>query len=236
MKDIEFLRTLEEFNLGIFGISDIARVIDKNRSYSRLFAKRLEDRGLIKRVERSKYALVGTDAAIVASNLVYPSYISFLSGLAYHRRTTQIPRELQIASSRSKKELSYGGMKITFIKLKKDRIFGYRRERLRGGFAFVGEIEKIILDSLLLPTYCPIDESYSALTGGVDKEKIVEYAMKMDSAVLLKRLGYLLELAGIDVYEKLKPRLVTKYEPLNPYLPREGEKNQKWRLIINEVL
>lgn len=235
MKDVEFLRAIENSGLGVFGISDVARIINKDRAYARLFAKRLVDRGLIVRVEKSKYAAADADELVVASNLVFPSYISFLSGLAYHRRTTQLPREIQVAASRSKKSLHYGPTRIVFVKLKKERIFGYERVRLRRGFAFVGELEKVILDSLLLPERCPLSESYGSMEGGVDEGKIVEYAQKMGSGVLLKRLGYLLELAGMKA-DGLEQRVSAKYETLNPHLEAGGERSERWRLIINEVL
>ncbi len=235
MRDVEFLRAIENAELGVFGISDVARIIDKDRAYARLFAKRLVDRGLILRLEKSKYALAGADDYVVASNLVFPSYISFLSGLAYHKLTTQLPHEIQVAASKSKKGLRYGSSRIVFIKLKKERIFGYAREKLKTGFAFVGELEKVILDSLLLPGRCPISESYAAIKGGIDEEKIVEYALRMDSAVLLKRLGYLLSLTGMRA-DGLDKKISARYEPLNPHLESVGKKDARWKLIINEVL
>ncbi len=235
MKDVEFLRAMENSGLGVFGISDVARIINKNRGYARLFAKRLVDRGLMVRVEKSKYALADTDALVVASNLVFPSYISFLSGLAYHRRTTQLPRDIQVAASKSKKGVHYGSTGIVFVKLKGERIFGYERARLAKGYAFVGELEKVILDSLLLPGRCPLSESLGALRGGIDEKKIVEYARLMGSAVLLRRLGYLLETAGIDT-NGLEHDTRAKYEPLNPHLHSRGERDRRWRLIVNEVL
>lgn len=236
MKDVEFIRVIENSMLGVFGIPDIARIINKERGYARLFAKRLQDRGLIIRVEKSKYILTGTDIEIVASNLAFPSYISFLSGLAYHRRTTQLPHTIQIATSMHKKDVDYENARITFISLKKERVFGYGRMRLRSGYAFVGEVEKVILDSLLLPRCCPISESYGAIRDGVNREKILLYAGKMGSKVLLKRLGYLLEQAGIDTYAELKQHITARYEPLNPYLPGGEKKDRKWRLRINEVI
>lgn len=235
MRDIDFLRAIENAELGVFTISDVARFIDKGRGYARLFAKRLVDRGIIVRLEKSKYALTGADDYMVASNLIFPSYISFLAGLAYHKRTTQLSHEIQVAASRSKKGLRYGSTRIVFIKLKKERIFGYTREKTRGGFVFVGELEKVILDSLLLPERCPLSESYAAMKGGIDEEKIVEYALMMDSAVLLKRLGYLLSLAGLRA-DGLDKRISARYELLNPRLGVKGERDAKWRLIINEVL
>ncbi|MBU4256278.1 MAG: hypothetical protein L6265_01365, partial [Thermoplasmatales archaeon] len=103
------------------------------------------------------------------------------------------------------------------------------------GYAFIGEIEKVIVDSLFMPKYCPINETMNAFDG-IDGEKILNYALKMDSIVTLKRLGYLLELNGIDLYEKIKKHINKRYDLLNPMLPPAGENNNKWMLKLNEVL
>jgi len=95
----------------------------------------------------------------------------------------------------------------------------------------------MILDSLLLPQYCPIDETIRALDDkDLNIDILSEYGIRMDSIVILKRLGFLLESKGIDVSDKLEYKLNTKYDLLNPFLPGKGEKNRKWKLIINEVL
>jgi predicted transcriptional regulator of viral defense system len=86
-----------------------------------------------------------------------------------------------------------------------------------------------------MPKYCPISETMNAFDG-IDTKKILNYALKMDSIVTLKRLGYLLELNGIDAYEKIKKRINKRYDLLNPLLPPTGENDRKWMLKLNEVL
>jgi len=236
MHDREFLKKVEHLGIGVFGVSDIARITGKDRGYACLFAKRLKNRGLIKSVEKGRYVFPDTDPLIVASNLVHPSYISFLSGLAYYHRTTQIPVETQVVYSKSKKSVKYDDSTISFVKLRKERVFGYRREKLGNGFTFVGEIEKVIVDALFLPRHCPVSETFNALKEGVDVEKIINYALRMNSIVTLKRLGYLLDLTDIDVYDKLKKHINVRYDTLSPNVLRKGEKNRKWCLLINEVV
>ncbi len=236
MKLLDFIRTLEAYEKPVFTVNDVSKVIDADKKYARVYLNRLKAKGVVEAVERDKYVLAGTHPYVAATNLVFPSYMSFLTALHYYRATTQIPRIIYIASTRSKKSLTLKGYSLEFIKLKKERFFGYIRERFQGKFIFVAEKEKLIVDSLFLPWYCPVDEIYSAM--GDEKlsiDTLVEYGLRMDSVVTLKRLGYLLEKKGIDVYELLKHRLNRKYDLLNPLLPKKGEKNIKWRLIINEV-
>lgn len=99
---------------------------------------------------------------------------------------------------------------------------------------FIADKEKAIVDALYLPKYCPLDETYAALEE-VDITKVVSYALRMRSKVLLKRLGYLLELRGVDIYTQVKKQLNQRYDLLNPFHKRRKQKSKKWKLIINEV-
>lgn len=237
MKLLEFINALEKFEKPVFTVNDVARIIDANKDYARVYLHRLEANGVMEAVERNKYTLADNHPYVTASNLVFPSYMSFLTALHYYGATTQIPGSIYIVSTRSKKSLNIKGYSVEFVKLKKERFFGYTREKFQGKFIFVAEKEKLIVDSLILPRYCPIDETFKLLE---DKElktdTLIEYGLRMDSIVALKRLGYLLELTGIDVYDRLRSVLNRKYDLLNPFLEKKGDKNSKWRLIINEVL
>ena len=235
MQEREFIKKLKDLNLGIITISDTSHIINKDKNYAALYMKRLDDRGIIRRIEKGKYVLADTDISIISTNLVYPSYISFLSGLAYYHKTTQIPIMTQIVTTVSKKNIRYEQNQIQFIKLNKKRIFGYKKEKLKNGYAFIGDIEKIILDSLFIPEYCPLSEVKNALDE-VKIDTLLSYGLKMDSIVILKRLGYILELNGIDIYNELKRNINKRYDFLNPLLPKNGKKNKKWMLKINEVL
>ncbi len=234
MNERKFLEKIKNLNLSVLTIPDISRVISKDRRYAALYIKRLENRGVINRIEKGKYTLEDTDPLAVATNLVSPSYISFLSGLAYYHKTTQIPITIQVVTTTSKNDVDYRS-RITFVKFDRKRVFGYKKEKIGNGYAFIGEIEKVIVDSLFMPKYCPISEVVNALEG-VDTEKIIDYALKMDSIVTLKRLGYLLEVNGIDVYGRIKDCINKRYDLLNPMLPLAGENNNKWMLKLNEVL
>ena len=91
MNERQFIYKIQEQNLGVITISDAARLINKSRKYTALYLKRLENRGIINRIEKGKYSLPDTHSLIIATNLIIPAYISFLSGLAYYHKTTQIP-------------------------------------------------------------------------------------------------------------------------------------------------
>ena len=121
--------------------------------------------------------------------------------------------------------------------MKQNRFFGYKREKISRGFIFIAEIEKAIIDSLFLPKYCPIDETYRVFKEmeNINIKKLIDYALMMKKGIVLKRLGYLLERLDIDIYDKVKDNINYKYDSLD-IISNNGKKNKKWRLIINREL
>lgn len=238
MKTIEIIKVLESMNKKIFTINDISKIIKKSKKYTSLFVYRLKKKGLILEIEKKKYILKNTSNYTVFSNIIYPSYISFLTALGYYNLTSQIPKKIYIVSLKSKKEIRFENYSIKFIKFRPKIFFGYKREKTSDGLIFIAEIEKAIIDSLFLPKYCSIDETYKALSesiGIIDLEKLIEYSLKMESGVVIKRLGFLLEKNGIDIFNKVNKIINNKYDPLDT-ISKKGIKNKKWKLIINRNL
>ncbi|PIO03890.1 hypothetical protein COT48_03265 [Candidatus Woesearchaeota archaeon CG08_land_8_20_14_0_20_47_9] len=235
MQAIAFLKELEKLRKPVILLNDIARIIGKNKEYTRIYVHRLKERGLIKEIEKGKYAL-SDDPFEISSNLVFPSYISFITTYFIYGFTTQIPVVIHIVCSRPKMTICLENIEINFITFKKENIFGYKREHFRNKYIFIAEPEKAVVDSLYLPKYCPISETYEALKSkGISQERIIEYALRMNSIVTLKRLGYLMELNGIDIHKKVKHKLNSRYDLLNPFIKRSQTNSSRWKLNINEV-
>ena len=232
MKDIEFLENVRNSRLAVFTPLDISRLIRHSADYVYTYLNRLTKRGLVVRIEKGKYALPETPIESVATNLVYPSYISFLSAFYYHKRTTQIPREITVVSAQSKKPLEYAGYRLRFVRFSPKKILGYERN-INGHVWCLGSIEKSIVDSLYLPENCSVADTLIATREGVDEKRLIEFGLKMGSIVTLKRIGYLLGTIGVDVYDVLREHLNGKYDPLDPMLPIKGEKDKTWKLTIN---
>jgi len=234
MKAIIFLRIVQDLQKTIFTIEDVSRLMNKPAGYTRVYLHRLKLRGYLTTIEKNKYTL-SQDPFEVGSNLVFPAYISFLSAYYLHGLTTQIPVIVQVISSKPKKALSFQGMEIKFIKFQEKKMFGYSKQKFREKYLFLATKEKAIVDSLYLPEQCPMSETFEALRGKeIELPKLIEFALQMDSIVTLKRLGYLLEKRGIDIYPEVKGRLNARYDLLSPLLKRSKDNSGKWKLNINE--
>ena len=84
-------------------------VIDKNflkkhfgyeDNYSYLVLQRLEKKGVLTKIIKGKYTIID-DVYKIASNLYYPSYISFLTASMLKKCTDQIINTIQVNEQRT---------------------------------------------------------------------------------------------------------------------------------------
>lgn len=227
----KILDIIRESKLAVFTLNDILKVTGLRRNVAYVYVNRMLKRNLIYKIERGKFTL-HNDPFIVSTQLIYPSYISFFTALFLHGKTTQTINEIFVATSKRRKDLESFSMKIKFVKLNPEFMFGFKKVEKGGSFIFLAELEKVILDSLYLPRYCPISEVYRALKD-VNVERLHYFASKIKMEAVNRRLGYLLDILGVKTNLTVKSK--TPYK-LNPAKRSLGKFNNKWRLYINEVL
>lgn len=233
MQLLEFYQKMEESSLPIFSIKDISRIINKPVNYTKVYISRAKKKGIIQSVGRGKYCKSGTPVEVVASNIVFPSYISCLSALNFYGLTSQIPVEIQVITLKQKSSLFFQNNSIKFIHFQKKRFFGYTHQ----DNVFIADIEKTLVDGLYLSNSISLEEIIFAIQSTeLNVNKIIEYAIAMDSNVLLKRIGYILEKLGFTEGRSLSKLINNKMDPLNPALSLHGSKETNWNLLINEEL
>ncbi len=181
-------------------------------------------------IEKGKYTLQ-TNPLSYATTLVSPSYCSYRSALSYYQLTNQIPLKVQVAIRKYKRPLH----EIEFIQTK--YLFGYTRTTLGDFDLFIAEKEKLLLDCLMHPVAGVMPSELSELLKKpLSYEKLKQYLLKIDDLNLIKRAGFLLEKAGIDIYPIFKQRIQQSknYPRLTTLLPKTNDINSRWRLNINE--
>lgn len=204
---------------------------------------RMEQLGLVARVQRGTFLLLGlapekvlSNPLFIGCNLAAPSYVAFWSALHFHGFTEQAPRTTFVATTRRKKELVFRGMHFRFVTLKPDDFFGYRREVLADLPVVVADEAKAILDSLKLPQYAGgLPEIAKALQSAVLEDSpildlLLEYAQRLKNGSLSSRLGYLLELLGQPAGSLKASSGPTR---LDPGRTSRGRFNKRWQLYVN---
>ncbi|RPH61775.1 MAG: hypothetical protein EHM81_03580 [Chloroflexi bacterium] len=237
---------LLHYDLFAFSSRILADLFGLDKFQTSNLLQRMEQVGLVARIEQGKYVLLGltpekvlSNPLYIGSNLVIPSYVSYWSALHFYGLTEQAPREIFIACCRRKSELTFNEIKFKFITINPKLFFGYQRVLHAELPIVIADEAKAILDSLYLPQYAGgITEIAKALFIAAEERlldfpTLIEYARRFESPSLSSRLGYLLELLGQPTQGLQEPTGPVRLDPQNP---DRGEYNARWKLYINSSL
>ena len=221
MRREEFIDYLKSNRVSVFTINDAAKILKKSLKYT---SERLSSIKDVLRVERGIYCLTGTSIYTVASAIISPSYVSLLSAYSFYNLTTQIPTEIQVMSSYQHPSIYFDGYRIRFIRMARERMFGF--SRIDG--VMIADPEKAIIDSIYLNIF--IEETKEILQENherLDSSKMIEYAYRSKSRATLNKLGFLLEKYAYDT-GSIAPIRSGRFVKLgdNP-----EERNNKWKVM-----
>lgn len=237
MKKLELIRELEKYP--VLSLKTVKEVIKKNNEYAKLVVYRLKKEKLIFKIEKNRYTLQ-KDPLAVASNIIWPSYVSCWPALRYYNLTEQLPRVIFVITTRARKnrEVNFNNSKIIFIKIKSKYFFGYKKERYGNFDIFIADKEKAIIDSVLFKkiSFSEISEIVKNNWDEFNENIIINYLIKIKNRALIKRFGFLLDKMGADNYDKLRKFIDFKYIPLEYFIKTKGKKNKKWKIIENVKL
>ena len=107
------MNSLVQSNKHVFTVYDAAKLMGKTTSYASLVLSKSKK---VIRVERGKYFIEGTSKYEVASNLIFPSYISLQAGLQYYGLIDQNILRYSVIALKRHKTIDLQGITIEFIK------------------------------------------------------------------------------------------------------------------------
>jgi len=216
-------------NSPIIRFNEICRRVNKEK-YAKQLVSRLVKNGKLKRVKKGVYTSC-EDIFSIASNIYYPSYISFISASYRFGFTETIPIIIYIVVNKRHKPIKFEGYIIEFVCLKD--VFGLHKQGRDKNTVFTADLEKLMIDSFLRPKYMGNFEEITNIfknSGKVNEKKLRNYLNRTNSNKVYRQVGYLLEkYKKINIYG-LFP-IDKNYYDLNPF--QKGKKiDNKWRLKI----
>jgi len=241
---------LNRSNKTVFSSDEAAKILGTNTKHIKKLLHDLLKKGWLMRIEKGKYFLTPLltktsepyteNQFLIASKLIYPYYIGFWSMLHYYGYTEQLANTIFIASPKRKKDISLSGVNYKFIKTTPEKMFGLTEIMFDGMSVRVSDKEKTLLDCLDHPEYCGgTTEAVKGIWNAreeIDFEKILSYANKMNNSAVTKRLGYLLEVLELNKkvdMKSLKETIGKGYASLDPHLPKKGQYNSQWNILVN---
>ncbi len=153
--DYKDLRKLAVRNF--FSTKDLAQVLGIKPESARVLCSRYVKKSLFVRLKKNFYILeekwrnLAADEKLeIANSLQVPSYISFMTALAWHEITTQVPRNFfENASLKRSARFAIDGNSFNYYKLKKGLYFDF----IKKNNIFIATKEKAFVDSLYLYSF-----------------------------------------------------------------------------------
>jgi predicted transcriptional regulator of viral defense system len=245
--------TLYERGRAIFTLPEVEEITGLAPAPARSFAHKLAARGVVVRLRPGLFALVPFELGrerqylgnpyVVARELAGAKdyYVSHASAMDIHGMTTQPQLVVYITRPSVMRSRVVLGTEFHFVYCTRARFFGTvehwvdKQEKVA-----VSDLERTVLDGLRQPQYCggvtEIAKGFWMRRTDVDVRRLVDYALRLNIGAVIRRLGYLLEVYGIEApsdIQRLRGRLTPAYAVLDPLLLPEGKFLARWRLRLN---
>jgi predicted transcriptional regulator of viral defense system len=244
---------LNERGKTTFSLRDVEQITKLRGSSARSLILKAEKRGLITRLRPGLYTLVPFelgrateyigDPYVIAKELCggHGYFLSHASAMELLRMVTQPQLTIYVSTSVRKPPRTIHGYEYRFVTVKPSHFFGLTEVWITKQQAIkVSDRERTILDGLRQPEYAGgIPEVAKALwmsRSELKLDRLLDYAHRLRSGALTRRIGFLLELykvAPSAKLERLRRELTPTYHRLDPTLPKSGRFEARWRLQLN---
>ncbi|MDX1917498.1 MAG: hypothetical protein SFT68_05930 [Rickettsiaceae bacterium] len=260
---IDLIYQLNLQGMRVFSTSDVYDLsisLGISRNYVTNLLSNLAQKRAIHHIVKGKYALDNNLLSgqplhefEIASSLSNNGAIAYISALAFHNLTDQIPSAVYSMSfslvgnsnTHVKHYVALGG-KYIIIKTSSKNHWGIETAFIDEIPFYITNLERTLLDGLERPEYfMGIREVLSAFTiainrDKIDVEKICKYALDHGTISLSKRLGFILTKImqekgepAIDAVKELQKIPSRVYQKLDILGHRKGKYHKEWMIIEN---
>jgi len=244
------LLALAEKEISVFSFDEAKDILQTSNQSARHVLMDLTRKGRLQRIQRGRYLLVperaGTELHwaespwVIVPHLIDVCYVGFWTAMNYWGMTEQIPYTVFVATTKRKSSLKFGSQRFEFVTLSQKKFFGFVEEKASRTETFnISSKEKTIVDGLMHPEYCGgIPEVAKAMWNArddVDWPAVLEMSKRIGVSAVLRRLGYLLDVLGIErgIADELR-NAHRGYRFLDPNAAKERLGHSKeYGLIIN---
>ena len=214
---------------------------------------RLKKKGILTAIKRGVYFYSPLEAGPAGSNIneflippvFFPKgnyYVGYSTMYNYYGFTDQLFQIIYIINTSLQKDKAIGSMRFKMVRISPKRMYGLEKIKIKDTEVIVSDRERTLIDLIYFPE--PVGglkkafEIFKEQAKGnkVDTSKLIRYALKFPDTSTVKRIGFILEKAGLSS-RKLMPLLKvakkTSLINLYPSKSRKGKINKKWMVIEN---
>lgn len=212
---------------------------DINKKISSLISK-----GLLVNLRRGVYYIsklgslgyTSVSSYLIANAIGKKSFVSFEAALKYHSLFNQGLKKYRSISQNQYLEKELENITYEYIKVKKDRYFGFQSEKVDGGNARIAEKERALIDLIeyqrTIGSVSLVLEKLSNYTQEIDFTKLCNY-LKCFSQVTIKTFGLFLD--NMQIKSSELEKMINK-KSTSRLFDSSIEFNNKWRLYYDSVI
>jgi len=157
-------------NVPVYNVNEFSNLIQKNNKIAIVYMNRLIKNDLATKLINGKISFINDDF-IIASQLIYPSYISINSALLFHKLAQQVPDKVECVTTIN--SINYNKLGILYHKIKPELFFGYKRYNYNNSYIFVANPDKAVLDGLYLNIFSEND--IIEFKNNIDFSDLIQY-------------------------------------------------------------
>lgn len=249
-KEAKVLADLSYRNKTIFTLEDIKKLVrDPKNVLDWLVRKKW-----ILKIRKGVYIIAPLEAGekgadsytvhsfVIGSLLTKPYYIGYWSALNHYGFTEQTPPCVYIVTPKPRNSRKILNIEFRFVTITPRKMFGITTTTIENRPVNISTPVKTFVDCLDHPEHAGgVDEVAKALYFSASELKLktmAKMAIKIGNSAVIKRLGYISEILGLDECLNVLENAEIKkgYSLLDPLSPKKGKIKEKWSLVVNTII
>jgi predicted transcriptional regulator of viral defense system len=230
---------LEWRNKKTVTLAELREALGASESYARKLAHGLVKKGWLERLRPGLFQLVpasrgregvaDTNPLAAGAVLVSPYFYSFGTACTHHGLTDQVFSEVYLACPVQRRPVTIRDKRYVFVHVPEPRFFGFEEISVLGHAVRMATLERALLDAIDRPRHTggmgevsriALRAASKASWGG-----LLELAGRLGSSALVQRLGYLMDLHGVEVPDDVRAALL---ELVRPHSKIQLGPRRKW--------
>lgn len=194
-------------------LEDLRAALGASEGYARYLAHQLVRKGWLERLrpglfqfipaERGREAIADTNPLLAGAVLVLPYFFSFGTACTHHGLTEQVFAEIYIACRQRRRPETIRGTRYLFAYVNEERFFGFEETSVLGAVVQMASAERALLDALDRPHYAgglgEVSRMVRRSMPRLATERLLDMLARWGESALSQRLGYLIDVHGIEL-------------------------------------
>lgn len=235
-------------------LEQLRAALGASEGYARYIAHQLVRKGWLERLrpglfqfipaERGREAVADTNPLLAGAVLVQPYFFSFGTACTHHGLTEQVFAEVYIACRVRRRPEVIRGTRYVFAHVSEQRFYGFDETSALGTSVQMATTERALLDALDRPHYAgglgEVSRMVRRAMPRLANERLLDMLSRWGESALVQRLGYLIDLHGIEVPAPTRTALAKLVHPGSKVLlgPRRkwgtsGTLASTWNIVEN---